>query len=168
MITNISVAKNHLERKTSAFNHLFGLDDALREIVVSGFFHTNLTVDDESPPARGWSRPRRLGAPLASGEGAFQPPLRYCAAGIASLEQFWRDHQASNCWRYERGRSTRRAQRKRAHFRKPCPWPVPLRYGAFTVHCAGAGRSKPTLKIDSWSPSARGWLDRNRRWKRLS
>jgi hypothetical protein len=39
---------------------------------------------------------------------------------------------------------------------------------AFTVHCTGAGRTKPTLKIDSWSPSARGWLDRNGSWKRLS
>ena len=142
------MAANGLERKSGAFN-LFGLDGALREIVLGRFFLVNTTIDDESSPARGRSRPRRLGAPLASGEGAFQPPLRYCAAGIASLEKFWRDHQASNSLRYQRGGGTRRAQRKRAHFRKPRPWPAPLRYGAFTVHCAGAGRTKPTMNIDS-------------------
>ena len=124
-------------------------DGDLRKMVDVAFYHTNLTVDDVSPPARGRSRPRRLGAPLASGEGAFQPPLRYCAAGIALLEKFWRDHQASNSWRYQRRSGTRRAQRKRAHFRKPRPWPAPLRYGAFTVHCAGAGRTKPTMNINS-------------------
>ena len=166
-ISNISMAENDLERMSGAIN-LFGLDGDLRKIVVGRFYHRNSTMIDESPPARGWSRPRRLGAPPARRDRADRPPLRHCAARDASLEHVLRDDHACGSLRYQRRRGSRQVQRNRAHVRKPRRWPVPLRYEAFTVHCAGAGRSKPTLKIDSWSPSARGWLDRNGSWKRLS
>ena len=123
--------------------------------------HSNSTMVDERPPARGRSRPRRLGAPPARRDRADRLPLRDCAARDASLEHVLRDDHACDSLRYQRGRGPRQVQRNRAHVRKPRRWPAPLRYEAFTVHCAGAGRTKPTLKIDSWSPSARGWLDRN-------
>ena len=161
------MAANDLERKSGAIN-LFGLDGDLRENVDDQFYHSNSTMVDECPPARGRSRPRRLGAPPARRDRVYRPPLRHCAARDASLEHVLRDDHACGSLRYQGGRGPRQVQQNRAHVRKPRRWPAPLRYEAFTVHCAGAGRTKPTLKIDSWSPSARGWLDRNGSWKRLS
>ena len=143
------MAANDLERKTSAFN-LFGLDGDLRKILLGRFYHSNSTMVDERPPARGRSRPRRLGVPPARRNRAYRPPLRDCAARHASLDHVLSDDHASGSLRYQRGRGPRQAQLNRAHVRKPRRWPAPLRYEAFTVHCAGAGRTKPTLKINSW------------------
>ena len=102
--SNICVAENDLERKSVAIN-LFGLDGDLRKIVVGRFYHSNSTMVDESPPARGRSRPRRLGAPPARRDRADQPPLRHCAARDATLEHVLRDDHASGSLRYQRGRA---------------------------------------------------------------
>jgi hypothetical protein len=95
------VDENDLERKSGA-NNLFGLDGDLRKIGDGRFSLLISTMVGEGAPAQGSSRTRRLGAPLASGESAFQPPLMDCAAGCASREWFLRDHHASGSLRSRR------------------------------------------------------------------
>ena len=76
------------QRKCSAIN-LFVVVGDEQEIGDGRFSPHISTMVDEGAPARGSSRPRRLGAPVASGESAFQPPLRDYAAGCASREWFF-------------------------------------------------------------------------------